>query len=120
VSYNHRIFLTCTETQRLFNISCTLFFSFHFPSGPILSAKTGVRTVDCGMVSLTNDESLTEMRVRMSTDDYIFHELSFLLTCEKKPQLSMHSCREAMGVVDCKYSTLTYICSVLLLIPLQF
>ena len=35
--------------------------------GPILSALTGIRSVDAGM-----------------------------------PQLSMHSCREVMGVVDCK------------------
>ena len=35
--------------------------------GPVISAKTGIRTVDCGM-----------------------------------PQLSMHSCREVMGIVDCK------------------
>jgi len=33
--------------------------------GPVISAKTGIRTVDCGM-----------------------------------PQLSMHSCREVMGIVD--------------------
>lgn len=37
--------------------------------GPIISANTGIRTVDVGM-----------------------------------PQLSMHSCREVMGIVDCKYS----------------
>ena len=36
--------------------------------GPVLSALTGIRSVDAGM-----------------------------------PQLSMHSCREVMGVVDCKY-----------------
>jgi aspartyl aminopeptidase len=36
--------------------------------GPIVSASTGIRTVDAGM-----------------------------------PQLSMHSCREVMGIVDCKY-----------------
>jgi aspartyl aminopeptidase len=36
--------------------------------GPIVSALTGIRTVDAGM-----------------------------------PQLSMHSCREVMGIVDCKY-----------------
>lgn len=36
--------------------------------GPIISAGTGIRTVDIGM-----------------------------------PQLSMHSCREVMGVIDCKY-----------------
>ena len=37
--------------------------------GPILSANTGIRTVDVGM-----------------------------------PQLSMHSCREVMGIADCKFS----------------
>lgn len=36
--------------------------------GPVLAAKTGIRTVDAGM-----------------------------------PQLSMHSCREVMGIVDCEY-----------------
>ena len=36
--------------------------------GPIISANTGIRTVDVGM-----------------------------------PQLSMHSCREVMGIADCKY-----------------
>lgn len=36
--------------------------------GPIISANTGIRTVDAGM-----------------------------------PQLSMHSCREVMGIADCKF-----------------
>lgn len=47
--------------------------------GPILSATTGIRTVDAGM-----------------------------------PQLSMHSCREVMGIVDCKF------CCMLALIHVSF
>ena len=42
--------------------------------GPILSAKTGISTVDVGM-----------------------------------PQLSMHSCREVMGIADCKLDFFTEI-----------
>lgn len=52
-SCNHHVFFFFfkhgTETQRFLIISNI--HSFHFLSGPILSAKTGVRTVDCGMVS---------------------------------------------------------------------
>jgi hypothetical protein len=79
------------------------FFPRHYDSiklstiGPTISASTGIRVVDAG----------SEWKL-----EWLFHEtvesncvisspnLFFSFNTTAVPQLSMHSCREVMGIVD--------------------